>query len=345
MTSDRGVADEIPTRDPPVRGKRRELVRCAVLSVVLASAVVASWGAAAVPPARASDRARIGIFVFEETPEVVAAREGLLDGFRLSRLNPVLLERDAAGDEAEATAALRELTSEGVHVVVALGDAAAQRARDLVRDRPVVFTLVSDPDVLELRRRAHVCGVAAGLPAETLVRDLRRAVPSLQRLGVVVPVGDEVARAAARELATLLGVVEAELSGETPGARAAGAISILVPAAEAIWLPPGVSQEDAAALAAGLAGRGVALVGSRRRHLDAGCALTLHADPRTQGTMAAVIVREILEDADPSRVGTRRPSRRLMEVNLPASERLGFQLPLTLLAGADRVVPPLRVPK
>jgi len=92
-----------------------------------------------------------------------------------------------------------------------------------------------------------------------------------------------------------------------------------------------------------LAGCGVPLVGSRKAHLDAGCAAVVRCDARDLGAWGAVLARQVLLGADPAKVPVRRVTRRIVDVNLPAARRLAFVPPLTLIAHADSVVRPYTV--
>jgi ABC-type uncharacterized transport system substrate-binding protein len=257
---------------------------------------------------------------------------------------PALVEQTAGASEAEIGQALGMLRDARVDLVVALGDAATLRVRDSVRDVPVVFGPADAAAAAELRRGGFAC-VAAGLPPADVVADLRRLAPSLRRVGVVVPDGDAAAAANAAALADAAEIVVAHAEGDTPEARAAAAAETLLGSADAVWLPPSISSADAAAVCAALAGHAIPVVGSRQRHLDAGCAVVVRPDPHGLGAQAAVLARGVLAGADPGKEAPRRVHRRIVEVNLPAARRLSFRVPLTLLAWADRIVRVRTVPR
>ncbi len=130
----------------------------------------------------------------------------------------------------------------------------------------------------------------------------------------------------------------ARFGDAAPEARAAAEIASLPAATDAVWLPPSVTDSDADTIARAMKGRGVALVGSRRGHLDAGCAVVVRSDPRDLGGLAAVLAQRLLGGADAAKFPVRRARRRLVEVNLPAARRLEFRAPLSLLAAADTIV-------
>ena len=283
-------------------------------------------------PAPAGDPPRIGVLAIGDDAETAAARAGLADGLRLAGLADSTVERALPAGEAAAAEALREIEHEGVQVVVAVGTAASRLAQSTVRDRFVVCAAVGDADAAALRLGGNAC-VVAGADPSSMVAELRTAGLALRRVGVFVPSGDDAARASAQALANATEVV------------VVAAVAQLPTDIDAVWLPPSVSDADADAVARALKGRGLPLIGSRRAHLDAGCAVVVRADPRDLGALAAVFAQKLLLGADAAKLPVRRTSRRLVEVNLPAAKRLEFRVPLTLMAWADVVLRAKGVPR
>jgi ABC-type uncharacterized transport system substrate-binding protein len=283
-------------------------------------------------PAPAGDPPRIGVLAIGDDAETASARSGLADGLRLAGLSDTTVERAVPAGEAAAAEALREIEHEGVQVVVAVGTGGTRLAPAAPRDRFVVCAAADDADAAGLRLGGNACVVAGAEPA-AFVAALRGAGLALRHVGVVVPSGDDAARDGARALA------------ETTDVAVFAAVAQMPQGVDAVWLPPSVSDAGADAVARALKGRGVPLIGSRRGHLDAGCAVVVRADPRDLGGAAAVLAQKLLLGADAGRLPVRRTTRRLVEVNLPAAKRLEFRVPLLLLAWADTVVRAKAVPR
>jgi putative ABC transport system substrate-binding protein len=286
--------------------------------------------APAAATAAAADSPRVGVLVVGTDEEDAAALEGLTRGLRLAGLADRDIDRAVLDDAATAQAALTEMRAGGVRLVVAVGREAAARAEGAVRDLPLVLARVDEAYAAELRRAGSACVAAAPSPS-SLFSEMRRAIPEIRHVVALTSAGES------RDFAS--DAVVAELAGDTPDERAAAAVAA-TPRADALWLSPSVPTADADALARALAGRGIAIVGSRRAHLDAGCAVVVRQDAEDVGAFAAVLAKQVLENADPAKLPVRRTSRRLLEVNLVAARRLGFRVPLTLLARADAVVRP-----
>jgi len=313
-----------PRRDP---GRRCVLARLALLGVAVAALSSSSAATPAAP--------RFGLFSVEGGAVVDEAAAGLRDGLRVTGLDPELLERSVGDDEATARAALNEFALEGVDVVFVLGPAAARLARDTLREPSVVFAAVGYPEVLGLPGRGNVCGVAGGVEASVILEWARRNAPGLRTLGVVAG-----ADAESRSLSVALAESATQAGLAVSRASAADAHK-LAGACEAVWLPPGLSDREAETIARALEGKGVPLLGSRRGHLDAGCSAVLRTSPHAQGMHAAALGRRVLRGDAPGTIGVVSLRRRVSEVSLNAARRLGHDVPISVVATADHLVPAL----
>jgi ABC-type uncharacterized transport system substrate-binding protein len=294
-------------------------------------------GLLAASPAGAASPPRVGVLRVGTDEDARAAWHGFvaaLDDAGFDR--SAFVDRAVGDDRDEAASRIEEMRHEGVELIVAVGDAAAELAHTIVRDRHVVYAGVDPATTAGLVEGGGAC-VASIPDAARLLEDLRRAAPTLARVAVYVPEGDDAARENARWKATVQ-VVAADGVGATPDARAAAATRGLV--ADLVWLPPSVTNADAAAVAAALAGRGMPLVGSRSAHLRAGASMVLRADPDGVGAAAAGLMKRLLAGADPAKFPVLRPRRIVLDVDLAAAARLRCAAPFELLAWADSIVRP-----
>jgi putative tryptophan/tyrosine transport system substrate-binding protein len=147
---------------------------------------------------------------------------------------------DLRGSRAEADRLLEVLKGSAA-VVVAMGPLAAQSARDMATDLPLVYSMVNDPAGLGTLEGPNVTGVAFDLPVRNQLVAFRTVNPKATRIGVVFNAASlgkqmEDARRAAsalkldlvvRQVATLQAVPQAIrdlLSGPQP--------------VDALWIPP-----------------------------------------------------------------------------------------------------------
>jgi len=147
---------------------------------------------------------------------------------------------DLHGSRAEGDRLLQGLKG-SASVVVAMGPLAAQSARDVAADLPLVYSMVNDPAGLGTLEGPNVTGVAFDLPARNQLVAFRTVNPKATRIGVVFNAASlskqmEDARRSAsalrlelvvRQVATLQSVPQAVrdlLSGPQP--------------VDALWIPP-----------------------------------------------------------------------------------------------------------
>jgi putative ABC transport system substrate-binding protein len=90
---------------------------------------------------------------------------------------------DLRGSRAEAERLLPGIKSSAV--VVAMGPLAAQAARDLASDVPLVYSMVSDPAAVGGLDGPNVTGVAHDVPARNQIVAFRAVNPKAARIGVL----------------------------------------------------------------------------------------------------------------------------------------------------------------
>jgi putative ABC transport system substrate-binding protein len=116
-----------------------------------------------------------------KSSEVTAWRP-VLDALRRAAPNHVLNEFDLRGDRVEAERVAVALKGRAA-AVVALGPLAAQVAKDVLPDVPLVFCLVQDP--VRLGIPATAAGVAFQTPVKNQLAAFRLVYPRGVRVGVI----------------------------------------------------------------------------------------------------------------------------------------------------------------
>ena len=139
--------------------------------------IVAALLLALAPGARAADVAVL------KSSEVAAWRPAI-DALRKSAAGHTVTEYDFRGDRAVADQVLGTLKGKPV-VLVAMGNLAAQAARAVLPDAPLVFCMVQDPAKLGLVAGPNVTGVAFALPVKNQIAAFRMVNPRGTRIGVV----------------------------------------------------------------------------------------------------------------------------------------------------------------
>jgi ABC-type uncharacterized transport system substrate-binding protein len=127
--------------------------------------------------------ARAGEVAVLKSSEVAAWRPAL-EALRRAASTHTITEYDFRGDRAAAEQVLGSLKGRSV-VLVAMGNLAAQAARAILPDAPLVFCMVQDPGKLGLEAAPGVTGVAFALPVKNQIAAFRMVNPRGTRIGVV----------------------------------------------------------------------------------------------------------------------------------------------------------------
>lgn len=114
----------------------------------------------------------------------VAAWRPALEALRRSAAGHTITEYDFRGDRAVAEQVLGSLKGKPV-ILVAMGNLAAQAARAILPDAPLVFCMVQDPAKLGLVPAPNLTGVAFTLPVKNQIAAFRMVNPRGTRIGVV----------------------------------------------------------------------------------------------------------------------------------------------------------------
>jgi len=139
------------------------------------------WGLAlaVLVPAGGASAAEVAILKSQE----VAAWRPTIDALRRATASHQLTEHDLRGDRAEGERVLGGLKGRPV-ILVALGPLAAQLARDLLPEAPLVIGMVQDPAKLGLTG-GNITGVSFSIPVRNQLAAFRLVNPRGVRIGVI----------------------------------------------------------------------------------------------------------------------------------------------------------------
>ena len=129
---------------------------------------------------RAAGAADVAVLKSSEVP----AWRPALDALRRAAAGHTITEYDFRGDRVVAEQVLASLKGKPI-TLVAMGNLAAQAARALLPDAPLVFCMVPDPVKLGLVPAPNITGVAFALPIKNQLAAFRTVNPRGTRIGVV----------------------------------------------------------------------------------------------------------------------------------------------------------------
>jgi putative ABC transport system substrate-binding protein len=280
----------------------------------------------------------------EKLMDDVLAERGYVDGRTVT-----VIRRFADGDFARLPVLAAELVEQRVQIIVAQTTAAAQAAKAVTADIPIVVTSSGDAVGSGLaaslaRPGGNVTGVSF-LGTELAVKQLeliRELVPSVRRIGFVANRGmapETVFFAAmqgpARERGLQIDFVDVQ-SVEDFG-QAFDELKRLR-ADAAIVAPGGFFSDHRGALLAAAKRHAIPALYFRRGFVADGGLASYGSTLAELYRLAADQVDRILKGADPAFLPILQPTRFELVINLRTARDLRLEIPATLLARADEVI-------
>jgi putative ABC transport system substrate-binding protein len=282
------------------------------------------------------------------TPQVVGLRDGLLELGYHENADFVLGVRFTQGDLSALPGAARKLVQDGVHMIFADHDDAAQAAQQVTTQLPIVFATVGDPVGRGLihsfaRPGGNITGVA-DLHLELGPKRLevfRELLPGLQRVLFPYHATDAYAMAEARELraaAHRLGIVLVERAihtqAEAQAILAAAPLEeidgILAPRCCALNIPGFVLEATSQ--------RGTPTMFEAAFWVERGALASYGQDFYASGRMAARLVDKIIKGANPAELPVEVNPKLEFVINLKVAQALGLTIAPEVLYRADRLV-------
>jgi putative ABC transport system substrate-binding protein len=314
---------------------------------ILTASLTAFWSCAM---AHAQDAPRrLGVFSWHDSPNDRTTLAGIRAGLEAARLRCEFVERSADSDRERGLKMLDELA--GCELVFAMGTQAALLAKERIHDRPVVFAAVSDPVASGVvgsweASASNLAGSSNWIAPESILRTFQRAVPGLEKLGMLRSRDAGVVSAAELrnlrqhldQTRTRITVVEA-VTADAAGIGAA-VQSLLAQDVQAIWIPIDLTiYQNMPAVLAALGARPVPLVTTAMQASRSGASVAVIVDYRLLGQRTAALALDILAGRTvpgAAPVVTLRSYQ--VVVNLAAARLCGYRLPLSLLELADVLI-------
>jgi putative ABC transport system substrate-binding protein len=242
-----------------------------------------------------------------------------------------------------------ELVRLAPEVIVALGPAAAQAAKQATSTIPIVMVSFADPVGAGLvASLAHPGGNVTGLAnlaQETMgkrLQLLKTAIPGTERIAILLNPGNpgnilqlQAARQPARALRTELLSVEVRVFGEIDSALA----TITRERADAlIVLADPISIDAKSRIVELAASHKLPAIYPIREFAVVGGLMSYGTDLNDLIGRAATYVDKILKGAKPADLPVQQPTKFQLIVNLKTATALGLTIPPAILAGADEVI-------
>ncbi|HHV21589.1 MAG TPA: ABC transporter substrate-binding protein [Propionibacterium sp.] len=284
---------------------------------------------------------RIGITQIIAHASLDAAREGFKEAIDEAGLNVTYDENNAQGEQATATAIAQKFNTGNVDLILAIATPTAQASAQVITDKPILFTAVTDPVAAKLvdsneAPGGNVTGTTDMNPVADQVALVKKLKPEAQTVGVIYSSGEvnsEVQVEMAKEAAATEGLELVEKTITNTGEVAQAAASLDV---DAIYVP--TDNNVVAGLAAVVQvteQKKIPLIVGEGDSVKAGGIITTGIDYRLLGRQTGEMAVRILQDGeDPATMAVEDQKEYTTYVNKSAAERMGVTIPEELLTGA-----------
>ncbi len=289
---------------------------------------------------------RIGITQIVSHPSLDDAREGFKQALADAGLEVEYDEQNAQSDQATASAIANKFAGANLDLILAISTPVAQATTQVITDKPILFTAVTDPVAADLVASneapgGNVTGTTDMNPVADQIALVKQVKPDAKTVGIIYSSGEvnsEVQVKVAREAAAKEGleVVEKTISTGAEVVQAAQALS----GVDAIYVPTDnnvVSGLDSVIQVAEEAK--IPLIAGETVSVEKGALISVGLDYFTLGQQTGQMAVKILtQGADPATMPVEEQEKPRLVINMGAAKRMGIEIPQALLDKADKKV-------
>ncbi|WP_217135933.1 ABC transporter substrate-binding protein [Leucobacter chinensis] len=321
---------------------------------VLAGIALAAAGALALvgcssaeKPANSGDDAKftIGINQFVQHGALDAATAGFKKAFEDADIDVTFEEKNANGEQATAVTIAQGFASKKPDLVLAVATPSAQASAQALADVPVLFTAVTDAEEAKLvetnaKPGGNVTGTSDLAPIDKQLELIQRIVPDAKSVGIVYASGEvnsQVQVDTAIEAAKPLGIEIVSKTVTTPNDIQQATESL--GDVDAIYVPTdNMVVAGIAALVQVAEAKQIPVIGAESGTVEGGAVATVGIDYFKLGYQTGEMAIRVLKDGeDPAEMSVEVAKEHAYVVNPGAAERMGVELPKSILDQADIV--------
>lgn len=301
--------------------------------------------------AEKAEPVKIGITQIVEHPSLDAAREGFKKAFAdngyVEGETVTFDEQNAQNDQAAATSIAQNFVSDKVDLILAIATPTAQATAQAVTDIPILITAVTEPQEAGLvdsweQPGGNVTGTSDLNPVDKQLSLVKEIVPDAKTVGIVYSSGEvnsevqvNLAKEAAGDLGLKLELVTISNTGEVLQATKS-----LVGKVDALYVPTDNNVVEGLESVIQVAeSEKLPLIVGEGDSVERGGLATYGINYEQLGYQTGEMAINILEEgADPASMPIETLEKIELIVNKSAAERMGVELPQSLLDQADKVI-------
>lgn len=274
----------------------------------------------------------------------VDAYKEALQGFKKTVRHQIVGEYDMDGNLETGKRILSDIQAKAKppNLILAIGPWAFQITAMQPNNIPVVFAMVLNPSSLLPGGFKNITGASMNVPVEASIRLLKQLGPQTRRVGVLFnrsKTGYLVKRAMQLAREQGLEIIDREIRSPKEAIQALDAWQDEI---HALWILPDeivLTPEVVQYMVLFSYRKKIPLIGLSERQAQMGALLSLSfGSSEDIGRQAAELANSILEGQSPDRLPITMARQTKLTVNLKAAEKLGIEVPKSLVASASNII-------
>jgi putative ABC transport system substrate-binding protein len=273
----------------------------------------------------------------------VEAYKDALRGFKRVLRHQIVAEYDMEGNLETGKQMLADIQSKiKPDLILAIGPWASQLTAAQATNIPVVYAMVLNPSSLLPAGVKNVTGASMNVPVENTIRLFKQLGSQIRRVGVLfnrAKTGYLVKRAIQVGREQGLEIVDREIRSPKEAIQALDALQDEI---HALWILPDefvLTPEVVQYMVLFSYRKKIPLIGLSERQAQMGALLSLSfGSSEDIGRQAAELANSILEGQPPDRLPFTMARQVKLTVNLKAAEKLGIEIPKSLLGTANSII-------
>jgi len=252
-----------------------------------------------------------------------------ITGFKVNCTGHKISEYDMEENEVRGHQITAKAKSDKANLVFAVGSKAAVVAREDIKDVPVLFSMVLNPESYQLDGGGNVAGISLEVPVRIQLYTLKSIVPKVSKVGVIYnpkKTGNLIAEArkAAEEFGFVLVASKADTKEDLPRALRAFEEGI-----DAYWMVPDptvVTSEGFATVLNYTLEKKVPFLAYSKAMVDKGALVSLAPNYASIGSQACSVAEQIVQGAiSPAQVSITPPKGLELTFNIKTAKQIGLE--------------------
>lgn len=288
----------------------------------------------------ATETLKVGIVQIVEHPALDSAREGFIDvltehGY-VEGENIAYQIQNAQGDMATANTIAQKFKNESLDLILAIATPTAQAVANLVKDKPILITAVTDPVAAGLVESAekpgtNVTGTNDLQPMEGQFKLAQDLVPGARTVGIIYNAGEtnSVTQVSmAKEIAAQLGLEVVEATADT-SAGVLQAAQSFVGKADFIYVPTDNTVVSAISSVVKVAEENkIPIIAGEENSVFQGALATVGVNYYRLGRQTAEMAVKIIQgEAKPETMPIESQKETELVINVDAAKAMGISIP------------------